>query len=310
MKTRQPGVSQQLLETQDFGQPKSENINNIWCLGGKSNPHGSYEPQDFKSYRPIFLAQRFSSKTLVPSPFRALFDPSRFRSKMSIFGGRVSRVSAKFNVVKTHSGECVAKRFADTNLTRKAWFRQLPPVLKCAWRFLTDECDNSGAWSIDQDAMEFYVGERVDLDQLLYAVNTDDEIRLVRLGKDKLFLVGFIRFQYGQLSEACKPHKPIIQRLTDLGLWSSYLKGFPKGFETLQDKKGKEKEWNGKGKETESASENVDNWSQATTLDACIHSAILAGDSDEFDALTASLPPARKTAYTAEWTLRNGKGTA
>lgn len=133
----------------------------------------------------------------------------------------------------------MAKRFADTKLTREAWYRRLKPVFKAAWRFLTDECDCAGIWAIDTDAMAFHVGEEVDLEALLSAVNADRPNRLVRISGDKLFIPGFIQFQYGELKHECKPHRPVLKRLAEVDLPKEYRKGF----ETLKDKdKDKEKE--------------------------------------------------------------------
>lgn len=145
----------------------------------------------------------------------------------------------------------MAKRFSDTKLTRQTWYRKLPPIQKCAWRFLTDECDCAGVWDIDQEAMEFYLGESIDLEKTIDAFNCDGKIRVVRITGRKLFITGFVEFQYGQLSVDCKPHKPVIARLTELSLFDEskgYPKGYSKGFQTLQEKeKDKEKEKGKKG---------------------------------------------------------------
>ena len=66
-----------------------------------------------------------------------------------------------FQHLRLVPGVVVAKRFVDTVLGRKAWFRKLSPRLKCAWRFLTEECDQVGIWSIDLDSMEFHIGIQV-----------------------------------------------------------------------------------------------------------------------------------------------------
>jgi hypothetical protein len=85
--------------------------------------------------------------------------------------------------------------------------------------------------------MTFHVGAVVTLEEILAAFGE----RIAEIGSDKLLLTGFIDFQYGQLSEDCNPHKPVLKRLEKLNL----LKGYFKGFKTLQDKeqdKDKEKE--------------------------------------------------------------------
>lgn len=144
----------------------------------------------------------------------------------------------------------MAKRFTDTALGRKKWFRVLSPAMKCAWRFLCDECDRAGVWSIDEDALSFYVGESFPLKAFIDACNSDGETRIIRIEKDKLLLVGFVPFQYGTLSEDCKPHREPISRLKALNLWDSDSKGIRYPLETLQEKeketeKEKEKEKEG-----------------------------------------------------------------
>jgi hypothetical protein len=132
----------------------------------------------------------------------------------------------------------MAKRYADTALSKEKWYRQLSPVFKAAWRYLTDECDVAGVWSIDEEAIDFNVGAPVDIDQFLEGVNRDKE-RVRRLGSDKLYVTGFCFFQYSKkekpepLSDNCKAHQKAIARLKELNLWQGYLAFFdtlPKGY--------------------------------------------------------------------------------
>lgn len=120
----------------------------------------------------------------------------------------------------------MAKRFADTKLTREAWYRKMPPIYKAAWRYLADECDEVGVWPIDEDSMQFHVGAPVRLAEFLQHAN-DGKQRIARWN-GKLVVLGFIDFQYGQLSEAtqCKPHLKYIQLLRKHTLWIPYTKGF------------------------------------------------------------------------------------
>jgi hypothetical protein len=141
------------------------------------------------------------------------------------------------------------KRFTDTAVSRRPWFRKLSPRLKCAVRFLFDECDNAGVWIIDMDTMEHFVGEPVTLAELFSEVNSDKPNRIEKFDTDKIFIPNFVRFQYGELSENCKPHKPIISLLKNYGLYERVLKGYSKGIDTLEEKEQEqEKE---KDKETE-----------------------------------------------------------
>jgi len=96
---------------------------------------------------------------------------------------------------------------------------------------LTDTCDNAGVIEVDLDLASFQIGYQ-------YPINTlselGDRIQLLPCGKH--FIPKFIPFQYGQLSEDCKAHKPVFASLEKHG-----IKGYPKGIDTLQEKE-KEKD--------------------------------------------------------------------
>ncbi len=142
------------------------------------------------------------------------------------------------------------KRFTETTINRKAWFRKLSPEMKCVWRFLCDECDSIGLWSIDMDSLEFHIGAKFNLSEIIKAFNSDKE--RLRLFDDKILLLGFIEFQYGKLSPSCKPHVSVIQKLKSANLWIPYTKGLETLEEKEEDKdkeqeKEKEKERGGVG---------------------------------------------------------------
>lgn len=143
----------------------------------------------------------------------------------------------------------MAKRFRETKLSRESWYRKLEPVHKCTWDFICDECDEAGMWSIDMDALAFFLnGAEVNLQAFLAAVNSDKN-RLEIYGTGKIWVTGFVEFQYGQLSEACIPHRKIILLLKKYNLLDRVYIPYPKGTDTLQEKKGKEEDKNGEEKE-------------------------------------------------------------
>lgn len=112
----------------------------------------------------------------------------------------------------------MAKRFTDTGIWDKAWFRKMPPRLKEAWRYLCDKCDHAGIWPVDIEALSFNVGELVTLEEMALAFG--DRIRL--LGNDKVFVSRFIEFQYKcsveKLNPENKVHLSVIQRLKNLNV--------------------------------------------------------------------------------------------
>ena len=60
----------------------------------------------------------------------------------------------------------MAKRFIDTKMWDKAWFRKLSPKNKLIWLYLLTRCDHAGIWDADWDLAEFMIGEWVDYDSL------------------------------------------------------------------------------------------------------------------------------------------------
>ena len=120
------------------------------------------------------------------------------------------------------------KRFFDTAIWDKPWYRKLPPKNKVAWAYLTAKCDNVGVWVPDFEAAEFFIGETVDWDEFIASTNGNVKV----LDSGKWWLTDFVTFQYGTLSDACKPHLSYIALLKKHRLW----KGYRKGINTLQDK--------------------------------------------------------------------------
>lgn len=146
----------------------------------------------------------------------------------------------------------MAKRFTDTKKWIKPWFGELTLKQKILWLFICDNCDAAGIADFSPKFFSMSVGFTVTRNML-------DEYfkgRITWIDENKFFIPSFIEFQYGQLSEACKPHKPIIAELEKKGLLSvengkgvlRVFKGFAKGINTLEEKeKEKEQEKETKG---------------------------------------------------------------
>jgi len=119
----------------------------------------------------------------------------------------------------------MSKRFTDTKIWDQAWFRKLSPRLKEAWRFLCDKCDHAGIWHIDIDAISFFVGEPVSLNEILDAFN----VTVIGSKKDRLFIPGFIEFQYNckasELNPENKVHKSVLSKLEKEGLCKDLARG-------------------------------------------------------------------------------------
>jgi hypothetical protein len=109
------------------------------------------------------------------------------------------------------------KRFTDTELSDKDWFMSLSCRLKCVVRYLFDKCDNAGVWTPNYKLAAIYVGEPFTESEIL---EIDGGEQFEKFG-EKINVKGFIEFQYGELSENCNPHKPIIKKLKKYNLWEN-----------------------------------------------------------------------------------------
>lgn len=108
----------------------------------------------------------------------------------------------------------MAKRFTDTAKWDDSWFVGLSAVNRLAWLYACDKCDAAGVLEPCVPLMKFHLGEDFDLED--FVESTDG--RIVQLDSGKLFIRRFIEFQYGKLSEDCKPHRPVFNLLGKHGI--------------------------------------------------------------------------------------------
>lgn len=106
----------------------------------------------------------------------------------------------------------------------------LSPKHKCLIKYIFDKCDVSGVWSPNWTLASAHIGEPVTIDDV---APFGSQVEFV--GR-KIFIIDFIQFQYGTLSEKCKPHVKIIALLKKYGLYERVLKGYLYPIETLQEK--------------------------------------------------------------------------
>jgi len=111
----------------------------------------------------------------------------------------------------------VPKRFVDTEIWKRPWFRKLKPAEKCAFRYILENCDGVGVWIPDEESAEYFIGQAVDWDLLVDSSNGN----IQRLDNGKWWLPDFCRFQYGTLDENTKDRARLsyIRLLKDHGLW-------------------------------------------------------------------------------------------
>ena len=142
----------------------------------------------------------------------------------------------------------MSKRFTETAKWDDRWFVDLKAEHKLAWLYCCDCCDVAGVLDLSPRLANFRIGCDIQWDEFVKACGD----RVAVLPDGKLWLVGFVGFQYGELSKDCKAHNAVF-RLMDKHQLQRVSKGYPKGMDTLKDKdkeKDKDLSKEGCGEET------------------------------------------------------------
>lgn len=186
----------------------------------------------------------------------------------------------------------MSKRFTDTELNTKKWFRKLSPTKKSLWDYLCRSCDAAGVLDFDEEIASFLIGDTVKESDLEEFGN-----RVEKLENGKYWLTGFIEFQYGELSKKCKPHAKVFSLLKKHEIYERVCgkvpKGTAKGIHTLEEEEEEEEEYKVKVKEEEEEeSENksrltpgavADAWNQIIGIDINKpYSALTFGNGEAF----------------------------
>lgn len=106
------------------------------------------------------------------------------------------------------------KRFTETNKWRDPWFRRLSSPAKQLWGYLLDNCDCIGLVEIDLKLTSSDVGQKITQEHIRELGD-----RLQDVGNGRYFLPKFINFQYGDLSDKCPAHRPVIRQVLQRGLF-------------------------------------------------------------------------------------------
>lgn len=112
----------------------------------------------------------------------------------------------------------MAKRFTDTEIWEQDWFIDLLPKHKLLWNYIKDKCDNVGIWRPNKVLAERIIGERINENDFLTAINLD-KIRVFVLPNGRWFLKDFFIFQYGNtFSPTSLVHKGALKQLVTNGI--------------------------------------------------------------------------------------------
>lgn len=117
----------------------------------------------------------------------------------------------------------MAKRYTDTDKWKKVRWDGLSMKMKLVWFYLLDTCDHAGIWDANLRRLAFDIGETVTKEEIDEAF-TDS---IIWLNDAKLYLVGFVEFQYGCVlnpNNTC--HSSVLKILA-----SNQIKWAPKGLQ-------------------------------------------------------------------------------
>lgn len=134
----------------------------------------------------------------------------------------------------------MAKKYTDSDIwKRQRWFKKLPKEYKLAFFYIKDMCDNIGIWKIDClelvedtgiegfDLKDFIKYCNIEYDKI--SGNLTEKDRLKMIGKDELWITGYVQFQYEnkETGKICPTHviaKSALQKLEARGLYKEAIK--------------------------------------------------------------------------------------
>lgn len=139
----------------------------------------------------------------------------------------------------------MAKRDRDTAIWKNKFYKGLPPLYKCFWDFINDECDNAGVWLEDFAGAKNYIGKKVSAEKALELFG--DRIQVFDNG-EKWHIKTFIseRLGFSELNPAHKFQKSIIDLLVKHKI--EKIGVYPDTLQSVKEREGQEKD---KGKERE-----------------------------------------------------------
>lgn len=110
----------------------------------------------------------------------------------------------------------MGKRFYDTEMFNKSWFRKLEPKLKAFWIYALCNCDLAGIIEIDLEASVFFIGQEITHEE----IEANFKNQLVKIDPKRFFIKDFVEFQNGSNLNFKSPvHQKIINILEKHRLW-------------------------------------------------------------------------------------------
>jgi len=115
----------------------------------------------------------------------------------------------------------MAKRYIDTKIWDKTWFRKLEVEEKSIWLYLITRCDHAGIIDFDPDSFNFHLMVSYKEEQYSKLFKQLGDKVVMYEGNTKIWVKTFIEYQYGgldNLNPNVRPQKAVIDRLINQGL--------------------------------------------------------------------------------------------
>ena len=130
----------------------------------------------------------------------------------------------------------MAKRYFDTDIWKKRWFRSLSPRYKSVWWYIISQCDHAGIFEPDVEIMSLFIGEELDEGKILEVFKN----RIEYLDNGKWFIPKFIQFQYNaatpeELNQSNRVHKSVYDKLQKYGITFRPIDEATKGHSRVMD---------------------------------------------------------------------------
>ncbi len=109
----------------------------------------------------------------------------------------------------------MAKRFTDTDKYKKPFIRGLQGAYKLLWDYIYHDCNHAGIWIVDFEVAQIYVGSDMPINKKdAFKYFNENETKILEINNgSKWFIIPFIDFQYGNLSENNRAHLSVIRIL-------------------------------------------------------------------------------------------------
>jgi|TARA_R110002074_G_scaffold194588_1_gene360659 hypothetical protein len=115
----------------------------------------------------------------------------------------------------------MAKRYIDTKLWDKTWFRRLEVWQKSVWLYLITRCDHAGIIDFDSDSFNFHLKTKYGSEAYLKLFKQFEDKVVLYEENTKIWVKTFVEYQYGgldNLNPNVRPQKAVIDRLIAQGL--------------------------------------------------------------------------------------------